>query len=236
MTELSEILKAMDAGKILDVATGSGGFIHFLLDKLGGYEEIVGIDSSERGAAAFAESFKDKPNIRFIKTDATCMDFPDASFDTVCMANSAHHFPDPVTVLAEMKHVLRPGGTFLLLEMYRDHQAETQMTHVLLHHWWAAVDRRTDGVVHNETYQREELVEMVAGLGLSEPQFFDWSELDDDPKNPEILEELDLVIDRYLQRAEGHPDLQAQGEALRRRVREVGFHSAASLAVVARRK
>ena len=234
MADLSKTLKVLRAGKVLDVATGSGGFIHFLLDELGGYDQIVGIDSSERGAAVFAESFKDRPNICFIQMDATCMDFPGASFDTVCMANSAHHFPDPVAVLAEMKRVLRPGGTFLLLEMYRDNQAETQMTHVLLHHWWAAVDR-LGGVVHNETYQRGELVEMAAGLGLSETQFFDLSEPDGDPKNPEILEELNPIFDRYIQRADGHPDLQAQGEALRRRVQEVGFHSAASLVVVARK-
>lgn len=234
MTELSKTLKGIHAGKVLDVATGSGGFIHFLLDELGGYDQIVGIDSSERGAAVFVESFKDRPNVRFIQMDATCMDFPSAFFDTVCMANSAHHFPDPAIVLAEMKRVLRPGGTFLLLEMYRDNQAEPQMTHVLLHHWWAAVDR-LGGIVHNETYQRGELVEMAAGLGLSEPQFFDLSELDGDPKNPEILEELNPIFDRYIQRADGHPDLQAQGEALRRRVQEIGFHSAASLVVVARK-
>jgi ubiquinone/menaquinone biosynthesis C-methylase UbiE len=235
MTELSKTLKGIHAGKVLDVATGSGGFIHFLLDELTGYDEIVGIDSTERGAAAFAEAFKDKPNIRFLQMDATHMDFPDASFDTVCMANSAHHFPEPAVVLAEMKRILRPGGTFILLEMYRDNQAETQMTHVLLHHWWAAVDR-VGGVVHNETYRREELVEMVAGLGLSELQFFDLSDLGDDPKNPEILEELNSIFDRYLQRAEEHPDLQAQGETLRRRVQDIGFHSASSLAFVARKK
>ena len=235
MTELSKTLKAIYACRVLDVATGSGGFIHFLLGELKEYEEIIGIDASERGAVVFAKSFKDRPSIRFVCMDATQMDFPDASFDTVCMANSAHHFPDPVPVLAEMKRVLRPGGTFILFEMYCDNQAETQMTHVLLHHWWAAVDR-AEGVIHNETYQRGELVEMVAGLGLSEPQFFDLSELDGDPKNPEILEELNPIFDRYIQRAEGHPDLQAQGEALRRRVQEVGFHSAASLVVVARKK
>lgn len=234
MADLSKTLKVLHAGKILDVATGSGGFIHFLLDELTRYDEIVGIDSTERGAAAFAEAFKDKPNIRFLQMDATHMDFPDASFDTVCMANSAHHFPDPAVVLAEMKRVLRPGGTFILFEMYRDNQAETQMTHVLLHHWWAAVDR-LGGVVHNETYQRGELVEMAAGLGLSETQFFDLNELDGDPKNLEILEELNPIFDRYIQRADGHPDLQAQGEALRRRVQEVGFHSAASLVIVARK-
>jgi hypothetical protein len=55
------------------------------------------------------------------------------------------------------------------------------------------------------------------------------SHLEDDPKSDEIIQQLDPVIDRYIQRSEGYPDLQATGEELRRRVREVGFHGATNL-------
>ncbi len=234
MIDLSKTLGTLSAGKVLDVATGGGGFIHFLLDELKEYEEITGIDVSERSAAAFAGAFKDQPGIHFIRMDAIHMDFPDASFDTVCMANSLHHFSDPRPVLAEMQRVLRPAGNFILLEMYRDNQAETQQSHVLLHHWWGAVDR-IEGIVHHETYTRAELVSLMTALELSEPQIFDLSDLDEDPHSPEILAELEPVIERYIQRANGHPDLQAQGESLRVRLREVGFHSAASLLVLAKK-
>jgi ubiquinone/menaquinone biosynthesis C-methylase UbiE len=223
-----DILGQLPGGRVLDVATGSGGFIHFLLEGLQDYQSILGIDSNERSAAAFAEAFKDNPKIRFQTMDATHLEFETASFDLVCLSNSLHHFADPQLVLREMERVLRPGGHLLVAEMYRDGQTEAQMTHVHLHHWWAAVDRTT-GVVHNETYRRAELLELVKDLGLQELALFDLSETDEDPKNPETLAQLEPVFERYIQRAEGHPELQARGQELRQRVAEVGFHGATSL-------
>ena len=228
-----EILGHLSAGRVLDVATGNGGFIHFLLEGLQGYTEIIGVDNNERAAAAFAESFKENPKIHFQQMDAHHLDFPDASFDLVCISNSLHHL-DPGPVLREMKRILRPGGFLLVSEMYCDNQTETQLTHVLLHHWWAAVDT-VNGIAHRETYQRRELVEMVDSLGLKDEAVYELSALDENPKNPEILAELEPVFERYIQRAEGHPRLQARGAELRQRVEQVGFHGATTLLTLGRK-
>lgn len=222
-----DILGQISGGRVLDVATGSGGFIPFLLDGLKDYNAIIGVDNRERGRAAFEETFKDKPNIHFEMQDACHLDFADSSFDMVCISNSLHHL-DPVPALREMKRVLRPGGTLLVSEMYCDNQTETQMTHVLLHHWWGAVDK-INGIVHRETYQRSELFELFKALNLKNAILYDFSDLDSDPKDPAILAELGPVFERYIQRVEGHPDLQRRGEELRQRVEQIGFHSATTL-------
>jgi ubiquinone/menaquinone biosynthesis C-methylase UbiE len=86
---------------------------------------------------AFRKTFKDRKGIDFVKMDAQEMTFADASFDTVCIANSLHHVAGLRRVLAEMTRVLRPKGRFIVAEMYCDGQTDPQMTHVLLHHWWA---------------------------------------------------------------------------------------------------
>jgi len=112
-----------------------------------------------------------------------------------------------------------------------DGQTETQMTHIHLHHWWGAIDRIL-GVFHNETFQREEIITILTGLGLNDQRLYDFFDIDENPKKPENLAELDLVIDRYIQRAEDHPDLQARGEELRQRIRDIGFHSASALIAV----
>lgn len=231
MEDAKEALGQLHGGRVLDVATGSGGFIHFLLAGLSDYDEIIGIDSSERGAAAFAEAFKEKANIRFVQMDALQMDFPAESFNTVCLANSLHHFDDPRAVLGEMRRVLRPGGNLILAEMYRDGQSETQMTHVHLHHWWAAIDR-AGGVVHHETLPRGEIVALMDELGWEKVAIYDLSDTSQDARDAEALTALDAIIDRYIQRAEGHVELQAQGEALRERVHAIGFHGAATLLAV----
>jgi SAM-dependent methyltransferase len=229
-----DILGQISGGRVLDLATGRGEFIHFLIEGLKDYTEIIGMDHNERFASAFAEAFKDHSNIHFQRQDVTQLDEQDDSFDMVCISNSLHHL-DPLPVLRQMKRVLRPGGFLLISEMYRDGQTETQMTHVLLHDWWGAVDS-VNGVVHRATYRRSEILEMASGLGPGGEALYDLCDLEADPKDPEILQELDPVFERYIQRAEGYPELQARGRELRQRVQEIGFHSATTLQLVGRKK
>ena len=231
--EVKDYICHISGGKVLDIATGSGGFIHFLLEGLQDYEEIIGIDTKEGLETVFAEQFGDRP-VRNRQMDAARMEFADGSFDTVCIANSLHHMPDLSGTLSEMLRVLKPGGYLIVSEMYCNNQTETQMTHVHLHHWWGAVDQ-TRGIFHAETFRRAEIVELVAGLGLVEMRMEDLSDLSENPHNPEMMAQLKPVIDRYIQRAEGHPELQALGEELRQRLEEVGFDGATSLLVIGRK-
>jgi SAM-dependent methyltransferase len=231
--EAQDLIGRISGGKVLDVATGNGGFIHFLLEGLKDYEEIIGVDTKEGLEEAFKEQFADK-SIRYQQMDAAKMEFVDDSFDMVCISNSLHHMPDLPRTLNEMLRVLRPGGHLIVSEMYRDNQNETQMTHVHLHHWWAAVDQ-AQGIFHNETFRREEIIEMVACLGLVEMRMQDLFEANENPHDSEILTELNPVIDRYIQRAEGHPELQARGEELRQCLGAIGFDGATTLLVIGKK-
>ncbi len=234
MTTPKDLLGNISAGKVLDVATGGGTFIHFLLDGLQDWQEITGIDTSERAEAAFKEAFKDHKNIRFMKMDAVKMEFADNSFDTVCISNSLHHMPDLPTTFKEMKRVLKPGGIFIVFEMFRDGQTETQMTHVYLHDWWGATDS-AEGVFHHQSFTRQEILDLVADLGLVDLQAQDFLDLSGDPRDPANLEQLGPVIDRYKERAARLPQAKSlieQGEVLRTRVKEIGFHSATELLLI----
>jgi ubiquinone/menaquinone biosynthesis C-methylase UbiE len=51
--------------------------------------------------------------------DAQALDFADQSFDTVVCTLSLCTIPDDRAAVAEVKRVLRPGGSFLLLEHVR---------------------------------------------------------------------------------------------------------------------
>jgi hypothetical protein len=111
------------------------------------------------------------------------------------------------------------------------------MTHVLMHHWWGAIDT-AKGVVHNETYTRQQMLEIVSRPELQELTTRDLSDLSDDPKDPETVKYLTNVVDQYLTRIEGLPGeaaLRARGLELRQRVEEIGFHSATSLLVIGKK-
>jgi ubiquinone/menaquinone biosynthesis C-methylase UbiE len=51
--------------------------------------------------------------------DATALQFPDNSFDTVVCTFALCTIPDDAAAVAEVRRVLRPGGRFLLAEHVR---------------------------------------------------------------------------------------------------------------------
>jgi ubiquinone/menaquinone biosynthesis C-methylase UbiE len=231
-----QALGQLSAGHILDVATGNGSFITYLLDNIQDFHEITAIDLNERSLEA-ARKAHPQENIHFLCMDAAHCDFQDGHFDTVCIAYSLHHMDNLPAVLAEMLRVCRPGGHFIISEMYRDGQSETQQTHVRLHHWWAAIDR-AEGITHHQTYTRQEIIEIIDQLHLSAIEYYDLLDLDADPLDPQLIRELDIIIDRYLQRTQGLPGgstLLERGEQLRQRVHEVGFQGATTLLMIGKK-
>jgi SAM-dependent methyltransferase len=233
MNTLQQAFNNISAGRVLDVATGNGNFVGALIENLRDYAEIIGIDTHTRGLDVAREKFK-QDNIHFQAMDATRLDFPDASFDTVCAAYSLHHLENLPRAFAEMLRVLKPGGHFIVAEMYRDHQTDTQLTHVYLHHWCAAVDTAL-GVSHRETYTRQQILDLVADLNLRDVTFYDYADLTPDPKDAPNIERLDAALAQYCERAKDFPnalELRTQCDEIRARLHSVGFHSATILIAI----
>jgi len=63
------------------------------------------IEVAEKGLIEDAE---------FTVMNAESLKFGDGCFDTVCVANSLHHFENVDRALSEMKRVLKPGGLFIV--------------------------------------------------------------------------------------------------------------------------
>lgn len=230
----TDVLGDFHGGKVLDIATGRGGFVGVLIDGLRDYDAIVGVDISDQGADAFAVTYGDTPSVRFEIMDAHSLAFESGSFDTVAVSDSLHHFEDPPAVLREMQRALRPGGHFIAAEMYRDRQTPAQKMHVELHHWVAAIDR-SQGIVHRETYRRSELVRLLISLGLEAVQMIDMAATSEDPRDPATIAAHQPIIERQMGRAAGQPDLERKGEHIRRRLAEVGIHGATELMFVGRK-
>jgi len=234
-------LRSISGGRVLYVATGSGDFVRVLLKTLKDYDSFVGIDSSteeietaEKGLIEDAE---------FTVMNAESLEFRDAFFDTVCVANSLHHFEDVDRTLSEMKRVLKPGGHFIVQEMFCDgEQTEAQRSEILSHNLEADIDS-TLGVPHNRTFTRKRLREIVSELSLRNLEVFESSRpvkclfcdewaICEDPKHEDIVKfELDKV-EKNLERLRDHedfPKFREEAEEIKERIRNWGSDTASML-------
>lgn len=246
--EIADRLAVIVGGRVLDVCTGKGEFIKTLMKTLKEYDSFVGVDIADDDLTVAREKFRDQ-TVQFFEMDAEHLDFAEASFDMVCIANSLHHLADVTRVLTEMKRVLKPGGWFIVEEMYQDgEQSEAQCTEILEHHWTAKVDRLL-GISHNETLRQNQIIQALEALQLSNlevlyssryvkclfcPDRFDC----EDPKSESNVAFFVKGIDKTLQRlapSERLPKIVADAERLKLLVQETGF-AAASLVFAIGRK
>jgi len=233
---LDEKLRERDGGRILDVATGKGVFLKEVTDLLKSFDHAVGIDQSEKHIAE-ARKEHESDKIKFKVMDAYNLDFDDNSFDMVTVANSLHHFNDPQKIVWEMYRVLKPGGLFLVYEMVHDSQTEEQLTHVYMHHWWAEIDTAT-GIVHNPTFDRDELTALIGTLDFTKTENIELDDLEADPKDKKTIDWLNDICDQYIGRAKEHPELAPladRGEQIKERLRGIGIHWATEYCILGRK-
>lgn len=101
--DFSEVSPGLTA---LDVGCGSGVLTGELVDRLG--EIRVGaVDPS----ASFVEAVRDRfPDVEVHRADAADLPYGDGIFDRTLAQLVVHFMPDPVSGLAEMRRVTKPGG------------------------------------------------------------------------------------------------------------------------------
>jgi ubiquinone/menaquinone biosynthesis C-methylase UbiE len=239
--EVRKKLGTISGGDVLDVGTDEGDFIKVLMKTLKDYNSFTGIDISEDDLKKAREQFKDAP-VNLIEMNAETMTFQDKQFDTVCISYTIHHLENIDTVLAEMYRVLKPGGHFIIQEMYSDgDQTAAQLVDIAVHNLDVKADTLI-GIPHFESLTRKSLRNLVDNIGLSDVQTFEssWSVkclfCDDAPEcqNPTRADNIEFVIkqiDDSLAKVSGHTSydqLREEAESLKERVKEDGS-SAASL-------
>jgi len=124
---VTRLLELGAHGRVLDIGCGPG---HIPLQLVTQKPElkVMAVDLSHnmlkiaeehRAVCAHGEQ------VEFVIADAKGLDFPDDSFDTVCSNSILHHIPDPVPFLREAWRVLKPGGVFLIRDLFRPDDSKT---------------------------------------------------------------------------------------------------------------
>ncbi len=232
-TTLGRCLNHLSAANILDVATGAGFFAETLKNNLAMWQTITGIDQKPFDEKNIHSIFT-QPGISYRQMQAEHLDFAASSFDMVTISNSLHHFPQPELVLTEMKRVLKPGGIYVIFEMYNDVKTTPQLNAVHLHQWWGKINTAT-GIYHDPHYNRADIITL---LETTLPARWEYSDLEpegEDPFDPELLDFIEKNIDQYCGMAKGLPDEAAlinEGKTLLELIHKHGHLSATELLAI----
>jgi ubiquinone/menaquinone biosynthesis C-methylase UbiE len=241
---IGDRLRELSGGRVLDVATGDGDFIRTLEQALMDYDSFTGVDVSEEQIEMARE--KETKGASFIAMNAEGLEFPDNSFDTVCIASSLHHLEDVERVLSEMRRVLRPGGSLIVQEMFSDgDQTEAQLSDILSHNLDADIDQAL-GVTHRRTFTRGEILGLIEGSGFKNLEVFESSRYVkclfcedrtrcDDPLDEGIAGFAIKEIEGNLERVRGHPDysrFRSEADEIMSRIKRTGSSAASILFIM----
>ncbi len=118
--KLVEAVRRARPRNILDLATGSGDVVFALQRGLPEGTQLLGMDFCQpmldQAEAKQAAHPSPRGVIRFQQGDGLNLPLPDQAFDAVTIAFGLRNMADRARCLAEMRRVLRPGGTLFILE------------------------------------------------------------------------------------------------------------------------
>ncbi|KFZ36706.1 methyltransferase type 11 [Shewanella mangrovi] len=128
----------------LEIGCGYGQGIQLLRNGFGA-AKVVAVDLDEEMLAYSAERHAGADWLTLLQADATRLPFDDQQFDLVCDFAVFHHVPDWQAAVSEVFRVLKPGGAFVIEELYRaaicnplskrlfEHPQTNRFNHIELH-------------------------------------------------------------------------------------------------------
>jgi ubiquinone/menaquinone biosynthesis C-methylase UbiE len=110
---MADRLQLEPGSVILDVGTGTGIFLPYLMKRIGSSGRITALDIAEK----MLEKAKQKnfsPTITFLNADVMDIPLNDETFDAVICYSTFPHFEDRLAALQEIWRVLKNGGKVIV--------------------------------------------------------------------------------------------------------------------------
>jgi ubiquinone/menaquinone biosynthesis C-methylase UbiE len=166
--------------------------------------------------------------------NAEHLEFADNSFDLASISMALHHLTDIQKALIEMQRVVKQGGWIIVNELFSNNLNHAQEVHKMYHHFRSSIDRLT-GINHNETFEKEQILQLIKTAGIKVQFHFENREETNLIASPG---ELDVRIEKmkqHLEKIKGISEYEIykpQIEEFRQRALLFGFQSATRIVVV----
>ena len=113
LRQMATRLEIRSGSVVLDVGTGTGVFVPFLRQRIGGDGKILALDIAEEMLhRARVKNFDGV--VAYLNADVAHIPLPEASVDSVVCYSSFPHFQDKAKALAEMYRVIKRGGRIFI--------------------------------------------------------------------------------------------------------------------------
>lgn len=115
---LADLLPARNGGAVLDLCTGTATLLPHLQAKAGPDGRVIGVDFSHGMLMVARGKTRRFTNIHLVEADAGRLPFPSGIFDAVTCSHAFYELKGETQrcALREIRGVLKPEGTFLMME------------------------------------------------------------------------------------------------------------------------
>ena len=139
---------------ILDVGTGTGILIPFLLQAIGPAGSITAIDYAEKMVQTCRSKYSQLKNVTIKLQDVEELDLPPESFDAVICFGLSPHLEDKEQALYHIHRVLKPSGKLIIAHAL-------SRTEIKAHH-----NSTSSAVVHDVFPEESEMKRLLKSTGF----------------------------------------------------------------------
>ena len=162
-TALQTLVPETDAGRLLDIGTGTGRVLELLAPRV---SQGVGVDAS-KAMLALARSRLARPGLAHCSVrlaDMYRLPLAEASFDIAVVQMVLHYAEDPPGVLSEVARVLRPGGRLIVIDL--EQHGRDELVTRLAHRWPGFSDATMGALLEDAGMQRSEPLPIEGPLAV----------------------------------------------------------------------
>jgi ubiquinone/menaquinone biosynthesis C-methylase UbiE len=114
LSQLVPTFQLKQGQKVLDVGTGTGILIPFLLEAVSPTGHVTAIDFAKKMVDICKAKYARLPNVNIAVQQVEKLDFPQESFDAATCFGLFPHLENKKEALSQLNRVLKPGGKLII--------------------------------------------------------------------------------------------------------------------------